>query len=45
MLHDGGGDRTQTVKALPSIIKKLKAKGYAFVTVDELYAVKRAAKD
>lgn len=45
LLHDGGGDRTQTVKALPIIIKKLRAKGYAFVTVEELYAVKRTAKD
>jgi peptidoglycan/xylan/chitin deacetylase (PgdA/CDA1 family) len=45
LLHDGGGDRTQTVKALPIIIRKLKAKGYSFVTVEELYAVKRTAKD
>ena len=33
LLHDGGGDRTETVKALPGIIKKLKAKGYTFTTV------------
>ncbi|PKQ16784.1 MAG: hypothetical protein CVT67_03160 [Actinobacteria bacterium HGW-Actinobacteria-7] len=44
LMHDGGGDRSQTVKALPTIIKKLRAKGYLFVTVEELYAVKRAPK-
>jgi len=37
LMHDGGGDRTQTVAALPKIIKELKAKGYTFVTLDELY--------
>lgn len=36
LMHDGGGDRSQTVKALPTIIKNLKAAGYSFVTVDEL---------
>jgi peptidoglycan-N-acetylglucosamine deacetylase len=44
LLHDGGGDRKRTVKALPIIIKKLKARGYTFVTVEELYAVEHAAK-
>jgi peptidoglycan/xylan/chitin deacetylase (PgdA/CDA1 family) len=44
LMHDGGGDRRQTVKALPIIIKKLKAKGYTFVTVEELYTVERAAR-
>ncbi len=36
LMHDGGGDRSNTVKALPSIIKKLKALGYEFVTLDAL---------
>ncbi|MCL5289751.1 MAG: polysaccharide deacetylase family protein [Bacillota bacterium] len=36
ILHDCGGDRTQTVEALPRIIKGLKEKGYGFVTVTEL---------
>ncbi len=36
LLHDGGGDRTQTIKALPRIIRALKRKGYRFVTLDEL---------
>jgi cellulose synthase/poly-beta-1,6-N-acetylglucosamine synthase-like glycosyltransferase/peptidoglycan/xylan/chitin deacetylase (PgdA/CDA1 family) len=33
MLHDSGGNRSQTVRALPLIIDKLRAKGYRFVTV------------
>ncbi len=36
LLHDGGGDRTQTVKALPMIIDGLRARGYSIVTVSEL---------
>ncbi|OAS82470.1 MULTISPECIES: glycosyltransferase [Metabacillus] len=36
LLHDGGGDRTATVQALPEIIEKLQSKGYKFVTVSEL---------
>lgn len=44
LFHDGGGDRRQTVKALPSIITQLKKKGYTFVTVEELYAVHADAK-
>ncbi|MFD1930194.1 MULTISPECIES: polysaccharide deacetylase family protein [Nonomuraea] len=30
LLHDGGGDRRQTVAALPKIIKTLKERGYVF---------------
>jgi peptidoglycan-N-acetylglucosamine deacetylase len=30
LLHDGGGDRSQTVAALPTILKTLKARGYTF---------------
>ena len=36
LMHDGGGDRTQTIEALPGIIDDLKAQGYTFVTIDEL---------
>lgn len=36
LLHDGGGDREQTIKALPKIIRDLKSKGYTFVTVSGL---------
>jgi peptidoglycan/xylan/chitin deacetylase (PgdA/CDA1 family) len=38
-LHDGGGDRTATVQALPQIISALKQQGYRFVTVPELMAM------
>ena len=33
ILHDGGGDRSQTVAALPTILRALKAKGYHFSTM------------
>jgi peptidoglycan/xylan/chitin deacetylase (PgdA/CDA1 family) len=36
LMHDGGGDRSQTVAALPAIIQRLRAKGYVFVTLDYL---------
>ncbi|WP_022681567.1 glycosyltransferase [Sphingobium bisphenolivorans] len=36
LLHDSGGDRAQTVAALPRIIRGLEAKGYRFVTVSAL---------
>jgi cellulose synthase/poly-beta-1,6-N-acetylglucosamine synthase-like glycosyltransferase/peptidoglycan/xylan/chitin deacetylase (PgdA/CDA1 family)/spore germination protein YaaH len=36
LLHDGGGDRQQTVDALPTLIRTLKAHGYKFVTVSAL---------
>lgn len=36
LLHDGGGDRTATVEALPQIIETLKRQGYRFVTIPEL---------
>jgi peptidoglycan/xylan/chitin deacetylase (PgdA/CDA1 family) len=39
LLHDGGGDRTPTVQALPQIISALKQQGYRFVTVPELMAM------
>ncbi|HEX5189782.1 MAG TPA: bifunctional polysaccharide deacetylase/glycosyltransferase family 2 protein [Streptosporangiaceae bacterium] len=33
MMHDAGGDRRQTIRALPRIIDRLRARGYRFVTV------------
>jgi cellulose synthase/poly-beta-1,6-N-acetylglucosamine synthase-like glycosyltransferase/spore germination protein YaaH/peptidoglycan/xylan/chitin deacetylase (PgdA/CDA1 family) len=36
LLHDAGGDRSQTVAALPLLIDTLRAKGYKIVTVDQL---------
>lgn len=39
LMHDGGGNREQTVAALPRIIDDLRAKGYEFVTVSELMSM------
>lgn len=36
LLHDGGGDRTQTVRALKKALPALRQKGYEFVTMDQL---------
>ena len=36
LMHDGGGNRSRTVQALPDIIAKLRKEGYKFVTVPEL---------
>ena len=41
LLHDGGGDRTQTIAALPRIIDELRAKGFRFVTLHELLGLQR----
>ena len=32
-MHDAGGDRSETVAALPQIITQLRAKGYTFVSI------------
>jgi peptidoglycan/xylan/chitin deacetylase (PgdA/CDA1 family) len=37
LMHDGGGDRSQTVAALPRIIHRLRARGYRLVTVPGLF--------
>lgn len=39
LMHDGGGNRDQDLKALPKIIEKLQKRGYTFVTVSELMAM------
>ncbi len=36
LLHDAGGDRSETVQALPKIIRALRARGYGLVTVPRL---------
>ncbi|MFA5176530.1 MAG: polysaccharide deacetylase family protein [Candidatus Omnitrophota bacterium] len=33
-----GGNRTQTIKTIPRLVKKLEEKGYRFVTISELMA-------
>jgi cellulose synthase/poly-beta-1,6-N-acetylglucosamine synthase-like glycosyltransferase/peptidoglycan/xylan/chitin deacetylase (PgdA/CDA1 family)/spore germination protein YaaH len=41
LLHDSGGDRSQTIKALPILIDKLRAQGFEFVTVSALMGKSR----
>lgn len=41
MMHDSGGDRSQTVKILPGLIDKMRARGYEFVPVSELAGLTR----
>jgi peptidoglycan-N-acetylglucosamine deacetylase len=42
LLHDGGGDRAETVRALPAIIDGIRARGYEVAPVYELLNKKRA---
>jgi peptidoglycan-N-acetylglucosamine deacetylase len=42
LMHDGGGDRSHTIAALPQIIDGLRAKGYEFVSVGSLLGQTRA---
>jgi peptidoglycan-N-acetylglucosamine deacetylase len=42
LLHDGGGDRSHTVEALPQIIDGLRSKGFQFVLVSDLLGQSRA---
>lgn len=36
IMHDGGGDRSQTLAALPSIVHNLRARGYHLLTVPQM---------
>ncbi len=38
LMHDGGGDRSQTVEALSIALPYLKEQGFSFVTIDQLLA-------
>ncbi len=38
LMHDGGGDRAETVAALPRIIRRLRARGFHLVTISQLVA-------
>jgi len=42
LLHDGGGDRSVTIKTLPVLIEALRARGYEIVPVSELVGKTRA---
>jgi len=39
MMHDAGGNRAQTVAALPKLISGLRARGFRFVTVSQLAGI------
>ncbi len=43
LMHDGGGDRSQTVAALPAVIAGLRERGYRLVDLDELLAAQLAS--
>ncbi|NCA32217.1 polysaccharide deacetylase family protein [Adlercreutzia muris] len=48
LMHDGGGDRSQTIEALKIALPQLVEEGYKFVTIDQLIAyddVEALAKD
>lgn len=36
LLHDGGGDRSETVKLIPMLVNELGKRGYKFVAVSDL---------
>jgi peptidoglycan/xylan/chitin deacetylase (PgdA/CDA1 family) len=36
LMHDGGGDRSQSLAALPIIIEHLQAQGFTFVTIPQM---------
>ena len=41
LLHDGGGDRSQTVRAVERLVPALRARGFELVTVSELAGLSR----
>jgi cellulose synthase/poly-beta-1,6-N-acetylglucosamine synthase-like glycosyltransferase/peptidoglycan/xylan/chitin deacetylase (PgdA/CDA1 family) len=45
LLHDGGGDRSQTVAALERLVPRLKARGFRFVPVSELARLPKATAE
>ena len=42
LLHDGGGNRAQTVAALEQVVPRLRARGFRFVRVSELAGLRAA---
>ncbi|WP_020135948.1 bifunctional polysaccharide deacetylase/glycosyltransferase family 2 protein [Streptomyces sp. 351MFTsu5.1] len=42
LMHDAGGDREQTIEALPRYIEKMRAKGYTFTTVSGVVEAQNA---
>jgi cellulose synthase/poly-beta-1,6-N-acetylglucosamine synthase-like glycosyltransferase/peptidoglycan/xylan/chitin deacetylase (PgdA/CDA1 family) len=45
LMHDGGGDRTQTLAAIRRLVPELRRRGFRFVTASELAGIDRAAAE
>jgi peptidoglycan-N-acetylglucosamine deacetylase len=45
LMHDGGGDRSETVAAVPRIVAELRRAGYGFASVPRLLLENRAPRD
>jgi peptidoglycan-N-acetylglucosamine deacetylase len=45
LMHDAGGNRSETIAALPEIIRGLRRRGYKLVTVPKLLLDNPAPKD
>ncbi len=45
LLHDGGGDRSATLAALPGLVSRLQREGYRFVSASELAGLPRPAAE
>jgi peptidoglycan/xylan/chitin deacetylase (PgdA/CDA1 family)/glycosyltransferase involved in cell wall biosynthesis len=43
LMHDGGGDRSETIAAVERLVPALRARGYRFVTVSRLAGLPRAS--
>ena len=43
LVHDAGGDRSQTVQALPAVVRALRAHGYSIVPVSTLVGTSQRA--
>ncbi|MFF9622163.1 bifunctional polysaccharide deacetylase/glycosyltransferase family 2 protein [Streptomyces griseosporeus] len=44
LFHDAGGERSQTIEALPRYIEKMRAAGYTFTTISGVLEKQRAAQ-
>ncbi len=42
LLHDSGGDRSETIRAIPLIVSELRARGYKIVGVNDLIGAPRS---
>lgn len=44
LMHDGGGNRSSTVAALPGIVGELRSRGYRFTTVTKILGERKITK-